>query len=301
MPELPEVETVVRGLNDRLKGRTIESVDIGYAKSFDTPKELVNKFVIGANFRKVWRRQKLLVFELSSGWAMVAHLKMTGQFVYEKASEKNKNAFAGGHPQKAYEQDLPHKHTHVIFKLDKGTLYFNDLRKFGWIRLYPVSKDDAAKDSLTSLEDFLASQSFSPEPLSKEFTMSWLKEKFGRRTLPIKQVLMDQKVAAGIGNIYADEALFDARINPKKIAKKLTDSEITKLYYSIRKVLRAGIKHGGTTSNNYRNADGVAGRMQNYLKVYGREGLPCKDGCLGKVKRIKLGGRSTHYCPECQF
>lgn len=300
---MPEVETVARGLDGRLKGQSIDSIDIRYAKSFDVSKALIEKHVIGAKVKRVWRRQKLLIFELSTDWALVAHLKMTGQFVFVfkggRGQETGKQSYTGGHPQKAYEQDLPHKHTHVVFKLSSGTLYFNDLRKFGWIKLLP-SQQGAVSGGRQTLDQFLAAQEFSPEPLSKDFSVSWLKEKFKRRSLPIKQVIMDQKVAGGVGNIYADEALFNARLSPKKIAKTLTDSDVTKLYYSIRKVLRMGIKHGGTTSNNYRNADGEAGQMQNYLKVYGREGLPCKDDCRGVVERIQLGGRSTHFCLSCQ-
>lgn len=285
MPELPEVEVVVRGLRDRIIGETVVSVEIRNVKSFLADRQIIDQQMVGAKVMDVQRRQKLILVSLSSGYTLVAHLKMTGQMVFEGIDE----GFVGGHPEKAYEQPLPHKHTHVISTFRHGTLYFNDLRKFGWMRLFSQEEFVA----------FLEVQRFGPDPLTKPFDGGYLWERIHTRNVPIKSLLLDQRIAPGVGNIYADEALFDAKISPLRKGNAITESEAVLLAASVKKVIEKGIQFGGTTKNNYRTVDGSKGEMQHHLKVYGREGEPCR-GCPGLVVRKKIGQRSAHYCPSCQ-
>ncbi|MBI4022722.1 hypothetical protein HY375_00980, partial [Candidatus Berkelbacteria bacterium] len=225
--------------------------------------------------------------------------------------------FIGGHPEKAYEQPLPHKHTHVVIQFTDGsTLYFNDLRKFGWMRLLRSNSDRKSQIAPASpagrnrkvdrklqikptLNEFLSSLDHGPEPLGDEFTADYLWQQAKRRSIPNKTFLLDQKVVAGVGNIYADEALFEAKLRPTRKTRSLTRAEAERLHAAIIHVLQLGIEHGGTTLNTYRTVEGTAGRMREYLKVYGREDQPCIV-CGTPIKRIKIGQRSNHYCPTCQ-
>ena len=285
MPELPEVETVVRGLRRRLVGERILAVEIRNPKSFLVDQKQIDQYLIGATVAKVERIQKLIVLRLSNDYSVVGHLKMTGQMVFEGKDE----GFAGGHPEKSYEQPLPHKHTHVIITFPRGTLYFNDLRKFGWLRLF----------SKEALVVFLKAQQFGPDPLLKEFDGKYLWERIHVRKVPIKSLLLDQHIAPGVGNIYADEALFDAKISPFRKGNAVTKKEAEALAVSVKKVMEKGIQYGGTTKNNYRTVDGSKGEMQNHLKVYGREGEKCTT-CSNLIERKKIGQRSTHFCSNCQ-
>lgn len=289
MPELPEVETVVRGLRRRLVGERILAVEIRNPKSFLVDQKQIDQYLVGATVAKVERIQKLIVLQLSNGYSIVGHLKMTGQMMFE-GKEKGLQGFAGGHPEKSYEQPLPHKHTHVIITFPHGTLYFNDLRKFGWLRLF-------SKDQLTT---FLEAQQFGPDPLLKTFDGTYLWERIHIRKVPIKSLLLDQHIAPGVGNIYADEALFDAKISPFRKGNEITKKESDVLAVSVKKVMEKGIKFGGTTKNNYRTVDGSKGEMQYHLKVYGREGEKCVN-CSNLIERKKIGQRSSHYCSSCQI
>lgn len=307
MPELPEVETVTRGLESRIVGKTIADFEARNKKSFIAQKGFSPESIKDAKVKSVSRYQKMVLIELSINYFLVVHLKMTGQLVYqalavsgqglEKKKQSNSKdlsalnaSFAGGHPEKSYETELPNKHTHIIFTFKDGShLYFNDLRKFGWIKAIPKE----------SLEEFLAKFAYSADPLTPEWLFDEFVQKAQRKSVSAKQFLMDQKIAAGVGNIYADEALFDARVSPLKKAKDLSSEELKRIFNSVKKVFKKGIEYGGTTKSDYRNIDGSAGKMQNHLMVYGRYGEPCKK-CDGTIERIKLGGRSTHYCPKCQ-
>lgn len=354
MPELPEVEVVKRGLARRLIGKTISDIDVRYKKSFNEDPALIKKYVMGSKVTDVRRYQKMIIIDLSSGWSLVIHLKMTGQLVFvrdktddptspmasfgtSRGQVTGKADFAGGHPEKAYEQPLPHKHTHVIFSFkNDGVLYFNDLRKFGWVKLLQrkitnskhLRGGGAKRDLLEGgnnklmLGDFLASFHYSPDPLSKKWPLDHFKKAMKNRNVTIKQILMDQTVAAGVGNIYADEALFCASILPFRKSKSLNDQEIKKLYECVKSVFEKGIKYGGTTKNNYRTVGGTSGGMQHHLKVYGREGqeclrssftsqesslrsntfeaIPSRGNCQGIIRRKKIAGRSAHFCPICQ-
>lgn len=294
MPELPEVETIKRGLVEVIVGKTIASVQVRASKLFADAKERIDQALIGAIVVGIERRAKVLLIRLSSTWTLAIHLKMTGQIIV--IGKGARHSFVGGHPEKVYEQDLPHKHTHIIIHFTDGTtLYFNDLRKFGWFRLYPgVSTGD-----LLAVEDVFKSSKLGPEPFSDAFNLSYFAQAIKKRQIPIKTVLLNQTVVAGVGNIYADEALFRAKIKPTRLASSLTKQAIARLHPAITEVLQLGIDYGGTTMNSFRNVEGTSGQMREYLKVYGREGQPC-TACGNPIERKKIGQRSSHYCSHCQ-
>lgn len=283
MPELPEVETIARDLNKELKNKKIIAV-----KSFDKkvfyPAAGDIKNILGKKIRAVFRRAKMIIFDLND-YYLIAHLKMTGQLVYQTKI----SLIAGGHPIINQDKKLPNKFSRVIFKFnDKSVLYFNDVRRFGWIKLL-------AEEEFTKFSGRLG-----VEPLSLDFTLNHFKKILEhRRNTAIKQVLLDQKYISGIGNIYADESLFMARIKPFRRVKTLNNREIKKLWRAIPKILKYAIKHRGTSFNDYVDARGEAGNFIKYLKVYGQEGKKCKN-CGGPVKKMKLGSRGTHWCDKCQ-
>lgn len=286
MPELPEVETIKKGLQKTIAGKIIVNVKILHKKSFQgNKKNIINKKVIGVD-----RRAKLLIIKLSGNKYLLIHLKMTGQLIYRI---KNKELRIKNKEKKksVYNVDrLPIKYTRVIFEFNDGSkLFFNDLRLFGWIRV-------VGEDEMRELK-----KKFGPEPFDKEFTLSYLKEIFAKTSRVIKLVLLDQAKIAGVGNIYANEALFKAGILPARQARRLRDYDIRILRKAIIKVLKKGIKYNGSTASDdaFRNIKGKRGRMQYYFKVYGRDKEKCFK-CKGKIKRIKLGGRGTFYCPKCQ-
>lgn len=283
MPELPEVETIVRDLAKKLKNKKILDIESLDKKVWPVAAgELKN--ILGKKIKTVKRRAKMIAISLGEHY-LIMHLKMTGQLVY-----KNKvSLIAGGHPIAGEGKESPNRFTRVIFKFnDKSALYFNDVRRFGWIKLM-------AGDKFVELDERLGL-----EPLSSGFTLKNFSE-FLRRKLksPIKPALLDQKYLAGIGNIYADEALFAARIKPSRRVKSLKQAEIKKLWQAIPKILRYAIKYRGTSFNDYVDAQGETGNFIKYLKVYGRAGKKCKN-CGQPIKKIKLGGRGTHWCDNCQ-
>lgn len=287
MPELPEVETVKRGLEAKILGREISDIEVRAKKLFQGEQ----KDVIGTKVETIFRHAKMIEVDLSNGKALLIHLKMTGQLVFdEKAGDKTKRV-AGGHPSKDWVADLPNKFTHVIFRFKDGSvLYFNDLRKFGYIKVY--DQEDLKKTK--ELKDL------GPDPFTKELNEEYLMRIFSRRPkIKIKQIVMDQTVISGVGNIYADESLFCAGISPLRLVKDIQRSEITKLIECIRKVLKLGLEHGGSSENTYVNIEGKKGQMQNYFKIYRKTGEACPRGC-GIVKRVVVGGRGTHFCPDCQ-
>ena len=325
MPELPEVETVRRGLEQTIVGKTVKTVDIRVRKLFPDNRAVIDDALIGQKIQSIDRRAKLLLIQLSNQWTLAVHLKMTGQLIVIANSNQqtaNSNSqsgqnvlaycrlpiadcpgFVGGHPQKAYEQSLPHQHTHVIITFTDGTaLYFNDLRKFGWMRLLRSgqnSKFGIQNSESKTVEQFLDGLALGPEPLGPEFTIKYFRDGLKNRRMLIKTLLLDQSFIAGIGNIYADEALFAAAIKPTRRADSLKKSESTKLYQAIKVVLELGITQGGTSFNSYRNVQGTPGAMRAHLKVYGREGQPCLR-CGDNIMRKRIGQRSAHFCPTCQ-
>jgi len=288
MPELPEVETVRRGLERTIVGKTVQSVTVRVPKLFTNPQHEIDRVLVGATVQSVERRAKVLLVHLANGWVLAIHLKMTGQVIV--IGPQTTHSFVGGHPEKAYEQVLPHKHTHVIIGFsDDSTLYFNDLRKFGWLKLVDP----------TQVDTFIHAFHHGPEPLEDQFTLEYFTEGLHKRAITVKQLLLDQSFIAGVGNIYADEALFQAKIVPTRTANTVTKTEATRLFAAIHDVLNAGITYGGTSMNSYRNVEGTQGGMRQHLKVYGREGKACLV-CGTAILRTKIGQRSSHYCPRCQ-
>lgn len=292
MPELPEVETIKRGLQKKIIGLKITEVEILNSKSFQAdPSLVINHKVID-----VIRRAKVLGIQLVNGYTLVFHLKMSGQVILVQSEgfrAKNEKRFVGGHPTKDMLGELPNTSTRVIFTFsDNSKLYFNDQRKFGWIRLI--------KNDELGIMNYGMSNLIGPEPLEKDFNWEVLKQNLlKRKNLYIKVALLDQTVVAGVGNIYASEACFNAGVDPQKKVKDLTDGEIKKVALGIIKALSEGIEFGGSTRTHFVNAEGEKGLFLDYAAVYNREGKKCKN-CEGVIIKIRSAGRSTFYCKNCQ-
>lgn len=288
MPELPEVETIRRGLELGLTGQTISSVQVEFGRSFDVPADLIKQAVVGAQVTHLNRRAKVLIWELSSGYQLLFHLKMTGQLVLQKADGER---FAGGHPTESMRRELPDSSTRVVFGFESGDqLFFNDQRKFGWIKL--VTAAEAAVDPLLAR--------VGPEPLSADFTLEGFRVQLRRHArAPIKPTILDQSTVAGVGNIYADESLHLAKIHPRRLAGSLTPAESKRLYEAIKTIIALGIEHGGTSFTAYVNALGGKGDYLEHARVFRRQEQPCPV-CGTPIVKIRVAGRGTHYCPKCQ-
>lgn len=287
MPELPEVETVRVGLARLIVNRKIQSATHDTAKSFPNSEADVNRFLNGAKIMGVRRRAKVLLIDLSSMYTLVIHLKMTGQLVF-----RDKNvAFGAGHPNDSLIGLLPDRSTRVIFKFfDDSHLFFNDQRKFGWVRLLPTLEVPNI--------DFM--RKVGPEPLEDDFTAKLFAERFKRRpNTSIKAALLDQTVIAGVGNIYADESLWLAKIHPLTLVKKISKKQFVDLYTELRAVMNLSIAKGGSTDRNYVNAEGKKGSYIDFANVFRREGYSCKR-CGTIIVKMRAAGRGTHICPECQ-
>lgn len=270
MPELPEVETTVRGLQ-----RTQPSIlGVGFINIW-TDLEKFKKLKRGLKrkkIKKIWRRGKNIIFELSGGYSLLVHQKLTGHLLYDDWDKKDK----------------ANSYIHLKFFLDNGkVLALSDLRKFAKVELWKT------KDLVKELN------SLGPEPLENDFTFEKFKEVLKNQKGKIKQVLMDQEVIAGIGNIYSDEILWRARIHPFKRGAKLTEKELKSIYRNIKPVLTKAIELGGESISDYRNPEGKKGVFDIERKVYRRQGEKCPR-CGTKIKRAKLAGRSAHFCPACQ-
>jgi len=286
MPELPEVETVKRGLAKTISGKTIAGFSCDTKKMLNRPLAFYQRTLQGLKILKLDRRAKMIIISLSREWNILGHLKMTGQLVFRGRHK----AVIGGHPIKeGFEQD-PNRFTHAIFTFGDGThLYFNDVRKFGWLRLY---KDAELAKQLD--------HGLGPEPLAKSFTIEVFRHELSKRpNNRIKQFLMDPQNVVGIGNIYSDEICFYARVRPDRKARTLKDGEIKLLFRGIKTILNEAIKYEGTSISDYVNAQGEAGAYTKKLRVYGRYDEKCFV-CRGTVKRLKLGGRTSSFCPRCQ-
>lgn len=286
MPELPEVETVRRGLSDLIIGKVIA------AEQHDTPKGFPNApgdvalFLVGATITAVRRRAKVLLVDLSTEYTLVIHLKMTGQLVY-----RGERVFGAGHPNESLIGMLPDRSTRVTITFTDGShLYFNDQRKFGWMRLMPTLEVPNI--------DFM--KKVGPEPLEADFTAQEFTTRFSRRSkTSIKAALLDQTVVAGVGNIYADESLWGAKIHPKRLVGTVSDDEFTSLYTELRAVMNLAIEKGGSTDKNYVNAEGKRGSYMDFARVFRREGQACPR-CHAEIIKFKAAGRGTHVCPVCQ-
>lgn len=286
MPELPEVETVRRGLSLLIVGKKVSRVQHDWAKGFPNADADVEQFLIGAKIVAVKRRAKVLLIELDSKYALVIHLKMTGQLVYV-----GEERFGAGHPNESLVGELPDKSTRVIFEFNDGTnLFFNDQRKFGWVRLLPTAEVPNI--------DFM--KRVGPEPLADDFTAEQFIERLMRRAnTNIKAALLDQSVVAGIGNIYADEGLWAAKIHPATLVKNVPAKKLRSLYRETREVLQLSIEKGGSSDKNYVNAEGKRGSYLTFANVFRREGKPCPR-CGTIIEKSRVAGRGTHTCPVCQ-
>jgi formamidopyrimidine-DNA glycosylase len=286
MPELPEVETVRIGLARLIISKTIKSVTSDWPKGFPNAKSDVDAFLLGARITDVRRRAKVLIIELSTDYSLVIHLKMTGQLVY-----RGEQQFGAGHPSDSLIGTLPDSSTRVVIAFSDDThLYFNDQRKFGWVRLLPTME-------IENLDFF---KKVGPEPLSAEFTSEVFIERLMRRkSSGIKAVLLDQTVLAGIGNIYADESLWGAKIHPETKVTAIPRAKLKELYKEIQYVLRLSIEKGGSTDKNYVNAEGKRGSYIDFARVFRKENLPCPR-CGTTITKTRVAGRGTHTCPHCQ-
>lgn len=289
MPELPEVQTTVDGLKSKVLKRTFIDAWSDCKKLIKKPKrfELFKKEIKGKIIKKVWRRAKNIIFDLSDGYSLLVHQKMTGHLLYGVWQLKNKKWT----PIKRGPLDDPmNRFLHLIFFLNDGNMMaLSDARKFAKVELWRTNE-------LLKSKEFKA---LGPEPLDKNFTFEKFKNIFKNKKGRIKQVIMDPNVIAGIGNIYSSEALWQAKIHPEKSVAKLTKKELKSLYQAIKKVLIVGIRLGGESFSDYRKPDGTKGDFDTERKAYKREGQKCSR-CGAKIKRIKFGGRSAFFCPICQ-
>lgn len=288
MPELPEVETVRRGLAELLPGRVVARVT-----AFDSPKSFPNapadveQFLYGARVTAVRRRAKVLMIDLDTQYSLVIHLKMTGQLIF-----RGVQSFAGGHPNDSLIGELPDRSTRVqVDFVDGSRLFFNDQRKFGWVKLLPTDE----------VKNLPFMQKVGPEPLDPQTRAEDFIQRIRRRqNSMIKPAFLDQAVIAGVGNIYADEALWAAQIHPQTRVKNVSDQQLNTLFNELRQILQLSIDQGGSTDKNYVDAEGRKGNYLTFAHVFRREGQACHRHPDQEIIKLKVGGRGTHICPVCQ-
>ena len=288
MPELPEVETVRRGLAELLPGRLVAR-----AMVFDSPKSFPNapsdveQFLYGAHVTAVRRRAKVLMIDLDTRYSLVVHLKMTGQLIFRGAQ-----SFAGGHPNDSLIGELPDRSTRVQIEFSDGSrLFFNDQRKFGWVKLLPTDE----------VKNLPFMQKVGPEPLDPNTRAEDFIQRIRRRqNSMIKPAFLDQAVIAGVGNIYADEALWAAQIHPQTRVRNVSDQHLNTLFNELRQILQLSIDQGGSTDRNYVDAEGRKGNYLTFAHVFRREGQACHRHPDQEIIKLKVGGRGTHVCPVCQ-
>lgn len=280
MPELPEVETILQRLLTVLPGKQVQAVEVLRSKSFiGEPDQLV-----GATITSIERRSKILIFSFDRAEKLLVHLKMTGQLIYVDATTR----LGGGHPTADWIQALPSTHTRVAITLSETAhLFFNDQRVFGWLKVVDQAGVHAEFATL------------GPDITENSVTPDYFFNGIKKRSVPIKQLIMENSFIAGVGNIYANDALHAAGINPFQPACALKHPDSDRLLEALKKVIQLGIDMGGATIDHFRHIDGFSGNYQTIVRVYGREGCAC-GVCGDEIKRKKLGGRSTFYCPTCQ-
>ena len=287
MPELPEVETVRLQLLHKVAGKKIESVEVFHRKTVGHDATIEDQ-LRGKTIAHIDRVGKMLIFSFvdASDTFLLAHLKMTGQFFFV---DTRGGIVGGGHSMtKADFNDLPNKHTRVAFHFsDSSTLFFNDMRLFGYTKVV----DQAAATHARS--------QFGPEPIDPDFDRDWFAKKLRTRKTSVKAALLDQSFVAGLGNIYVDEALWRAQVRPTRRANKVTKAEALVLAAAAGDVMRESIAVGGTTFQHFVDTDGATGNFTAALKVFGKQGTPCSR-CGTMIKKIRVAGRGTHYCPGCQ-
>lgn len=288
MPELPEVETVKRGLSQLLPKHRVLKVTHDTPKSFSNVPVDVRAFLIGARTIDVRRRAKVLIIDLDSDYSLVIHLKMTGQLVYRADSGTR---FGAGHPSGSLVGELPDRSTRVTLELDGAKLFFNDQRKFGWMRLLPTIEVPNI--------DFM--KKVGPEPLEDNFTGADFAVRMRRRARTcVKATLLDQTVIAGVGNIYADESLWAARLHPATKVADISDRQLELLFTELRKVLLLAIDKGGSTDRHYVDAVGKKGSYLTFANVFRLQGKPCPRHPGTCIEKIRVAGRGTHICRICQ-
>ena len=318
MPELPEVETVRRGLAELLPGRVVaRTVVFDSPKSFPNAPADVEQFLHGARVMAVRRRAKVLMIDLDTHYSLVVHLKMTGQLVFRQNSRHNARVspkksrgprkvaqdfsadtarevddFAGGHPNDSLVGELPDRSTRVQIEFTDGSrLFFNDQRKFGWMKLLPTDE----------VKNLPFMQKVGPEPLDPNTRAEDFIQRIRRRqNSMIKPAFLDQAVIAGVGNIYADEALWAAQIHPQTRVKNISDQQLNTLFNELRQILQLSIDQGGSTDKNYVDAEGRKGNYLTFAHVFRREGQACHRHPDQEIIKLKVGGRGTHICPVCQ-
>lgn len=276
MPELPEVQTIVNELQPVVTDRVIQKIKVLTPKMvLGEPKKVYGQKVLG-----VRRRAKLIIFDLTDGWHLLIHLKLTGQLFYLSPKEERTKTGEG-----------QNRFTAIIFYFDDGSrLLFNDLRKFGYLKIL---------DEKGFLE-ILKKENYGPEPLDPDFTLEkFQKMLFERPNAQIKPLLMDQSFIAGIGNLYSDEILFFAGVHPKRKVNSLDDIKIEKIYQGIQGVLKEALKYKGSSIDTYRRLNGERGTFEFHRKVYRRKGEKCFV-CGTPITSLKFGGRTAYYCPTCQ-
>lgn len=285
MPELPEVETVRLQLLHKVRGKTIETVTVYHPKTVAHSKTIA-RTLRGLTVDHIDRVGKLLIWHFAdSKHHLLAHLKMTGQFLYV---DKKKTVSGGGHTLSPTDTSLPNKHTRISFTFSDGTtLYFNDMRLFGYTKL------------ATPKEVATARAKFGPEPIADDFSVADFVAGVRKRSTPIKAILLDQSFVSGLGNIYVDEALFRAGIRPTSRGKSLSKPRLERLAEAASDVLRESIAVGGTTFQHFADTGGNAGNFSDYLRIFGKQGTPCAV-CGTTILKIRCAGRGTHYCPKCQ-
>lgn len=289
MPELPEVETTVRNLKKKVLGRTFLDVWTDFKKLIKKPKNFddFKKGIKGKRVEGIWRRGKNIIFDLSGNYSLLLHQKLTGHLLvghYALDNECWKSKGKGPLSEKV------NTYIHLMFVLDNGLmLALSDLRKFAKVELWE-------RGELLNSKEF---QELGPEPLEENFTLEKFKEIIKKKRGKIKQILMDQKVIAGIGNIYSDEILWRAKIHPFRKAEKLSKEEIKRIYEVMKEILTKAIEVGGESISDYRKPSGEKGGFDVFRKVYRKEGEECFR-CGAIIKRIKFNSRSAHFCPKCQ-
>lgn len=287
MPELPEVETIVQDLKKCLLNQRVKEVEIYLPKIIKGSVFQFQKILKNNKFIRIFRRGKFIVLKLAqpSSSYLLIHLRLTGQLIYWRGQE----IIAGGHGELKNDLNLPSPLTHLVVRFqDNSQLFYNDQRQFGY---WQIIKAPALK----KIEEKLGI-----EPLDPKFTFNYLQKLFQGRKGRIKPFLLNQKYIAGLGNIYVDESLFQAKVHPLRPLNSLTKGEIRKIRQAVLKILKQAIYYRGTTFNSYRDSSGRQGNFSNFLKVYQKEGEMCPQCRQVLIKKIKVGGRGTRYCPSCQ-
>ncbi len=284
MPELPEIENIVQALQ-RLKGKKIEKLEILSGEVLRTSPRFLEKGLLENRFLAVRRKGKYILFQLEDSLTLVMHLGMTGQILLQQSTSFLSQG--EGTRRVLDRADLPDKHTHFVIHCQESKLYYRDVRKFGFINLVRFHESDE--------DNYFRKIGYDPFEVKREFVISLLKNRKAR----IKPLLLSQKPLAGLGNIYVDETLFKAGIHPKHKTSRLSRARLGHFFDVMRLVLEEAIEKGGSSIDDYVRPDGSYGSFQNFHQVYGREGKPCPR-CGALIRKIRLGGRGTSFCPRCQ-